>query len=118
MNRIIISFLFLSLSMYISAEPKPVPAIQDNLSNQTVSNPLEKSIVGKIMDIKTSETLAGACITYNGQKIYSDLEGNFQIKNLLEGNNEISISLISYEDQIVEIESNAASTLKIKLKQR
>lgn len=114
MKRIFLVAVLMGMSIGVFAEPTPAPApaVQSNVAS------IEKSIAGKITDIITAETLAGACITYNGQKIYSDLEGNFLIKNFVPTSKEITISLISYEDKKIEIESDEASTLKIKLKQR
>lgn len=112
MKKIFLVAVLMGMSICVFAEPVPVPAVQSSVTS------VEKSITGKITDLKTAETLAGACITYNGQKIYSDLEGNFLIKNFVPTSKEIKISLISYEDKMIEIDSEESSTLKIKLKQR
>lgn len=78
----------------------------------------QNELKGIIFDKKTNETLAGAAITANGQKIYTDLDGNFTIQNVCSGNCTIKISMISYQDQTIEVNTNDAGLLKIKLNQR
>lgn len=73
---------------------------------------------GIIADKQSNELLAGATITANGQKVYSDLDGQFTLSNIENGKVKITVSLISYEDQSFEIDAQKASTLKIELKQR
>ena len=78
-----------------------------------------KTIVkGLVSDNLTNETLAGAVITANNQKIYTDLDGNFTLSNLCEGKCLINISMISYKDQTIEIDLHNSQTLEIKLIQR
>ncbi|MFZ4725969.1 MAG: carboxypeptidase-like regulatory domain-containing protein [Paludibacter sp.] len=100
----------LSISLNATSAPKPEPKIE--IQNQTTS------LRGMVSDNLTNETLAGAVITANGQKIYSDLDGNFTISNLCSAKCQIKISLISYEDQNVEIDLQNTKTLQIKLQQR
>ncbi|MHB9055854.1 MAG: carboxypeptidase-like regulatory domain-containing protein [Paludibacteraceae bacterium] len=74
-------------------------------------------INGLVIDSATNETLAGAVIMVNGQKIYSDLDGNFEIKNVKGEKVKVTVSMISYADQVVEINPNNVNTLNVKLKQ-
>ncbi len=67
----ILSVLF--LSMNVSATPKPEPKAEMQIQTTVLR--------GMINDILTNESLAGATITANGQKVYSDLDGNFAISN-------------------------------------
>lgn len=98
------------------ASPEPAAAALNNLvSSETVT---ENIITGKVLDENTSEVLAGVCLSYNGQKIYTDLEGNFSIKNISKGTAKLTASMISYEEQLVEVKEDQSKELKIKLKQR
>lgn len=104
----VVSFLFVSLQL--SAEPKPanstsVVAIQTN------------SVKGMVLDKLTKETLAGAVITANGQKVYTDLDGNFALSNLCNGKCELKVSLISYDDQTIDIDTNNLKDIEVKLQQ-
>ena len=73
---------------------------------------------GNVFDKNTNESLAGAVITANGQKVYTDLDGNFSIQNVCDGKCQLKISLISYEDQTIEVDTNNSKSLQIKLSQR
>ena len=74
-------------------------------------------INGLVIDNATNETLAGAVVTVDGQKIYSDLDGNFTISNVKNGKIKVTVSMISYADQIVEIDTSSANILNVKMKQ-
>ena len=99
----IISLMFTTLN--ISAKPKP-----EVQSNTTI-------LKGVVCDKLTKETLASAVITTNGQKVYTDLDGNFTISNMCNGKCQIKINLISYQEQIIDIDTNTTKTLNINLKQ-
>ncbi|MBP1676999.1 MAG: hypothetical protein H6Q20_1558, partial [Bacteroidetes bacterium] len=79
-----------------------------------VSNLVIKGIVS---DKTTNENLAGAVITVNGQKVYSDLDGNFVINNVCEGQCTIKVNLISYEAQTLVIDTQKDKSVQIKLSQ-
>ncbi len=104
----ILSVLFFSVN--VSATPKPEPKAEMQV-NTTV-------LRGIINDMATNESLAGATITANGQKVYSDLDGNFAISNICNGKCQLKINMISYKDQVLEIDTNSSNTLEIKLQQR
>ncbi len=106
----ILALLFISIN--VSASKNPIPEAKVEVSVQT------PSLKGMILDNQTKETLAGAVVTANGQKVYSDLDGNFSINNLCNGKCQLKISLISYEDQTVEVDLQKASNVQIKLQQR
>ncbi len=106
----VLALLFISMNASASKSPAPAPKVEVQ-SQATV-------LKGMIFDNHTNETLAGAVITANGQKVYSDLDGNFSINNLCDGKCQLKISLISYEDQVLEVDLQNAKTLEIKLQQR
>lgn len=106
----IVSLLFVAFQL--SAEPKPSTSAATTVSVQT------NSVKGMVFDKLTKETLAGAVITANGQKVYTDLDGNFALSNLCNGKCELKVSLISYEDQTIEFDTNSLKGIEIKLQQR
>jgi len=106
----ILSLLF--ISMNVSASNNPVPEPKPEAQIQT------SVLRGMVFDKTTNETLAGAVITANGKKVYSDLDGNFSIPNSCTGKCQLKISMISYKDENLEIDLNNIETLKIKLQQR
>jgi len=106
----IVTLLFVAFQL--SAEPKPAPVASTNVEIQN------NSVKGLILDKLTKETLAGAVITANGQKVYSDLDGNFALSNLCDGKCQLKVSMISYQDQMIEIDTNNQNKLEIKLQQR
>ena len=106
----VIALLFISVNVSASKSPALAPKVE--VQHQTTV------LKGLISDNLTNETLAGAVVTANGQKVYSDLDGNFSINNLCEGKCQLKISLISYEDQVLEVDLQSAKTLEIKLQQR
>ncbi len=73
---------------------------------------------GIIVDAENNETLAGASIVVNGEKYYSDLEGQFTIPHLRPGKQELTVELISYETASVEIDSSSNQKITIKLLQK
>jgi hypothetical protein len=110
--------LFISLvsimcfSLHVSAK--------ENQNMETKTETIDQTHVlkGFVFDKSTNESLAGAIITANGQKVYSDLDGNFEVTNLCGAKCQIKVSLISYIDETVEIDTNNLASIQIKLKQR
>ncbi len=64
----------------------------------------KSSISGKVVDIKTGESLVGVAVEIEGinQKVYTDLDGNFTINNIDPGHYNLVLSLISYKNSLVE----------------
>ena len=52
------------------------------------------------------------------EKKFPITKGNFEIKNLCDGKCQLKISLISYEDQVIEVDTNHTNSLRIMLNQR
>jgi hypothetical protein len=105
----ILTLLFVAFQL--SAEQKTASAASTNVE---IHN---NSVKGLILDKLTKETLAGAVITANGQKVYSDLDGNFSLSNLCDGKCQLKVSMISYQDQIIEVNTNNNKSLEVKLQQ-
>jgi len=88
-------------------EPSNTPAVA-----QTVT------LSGKVIDLSTNETLTGVEINIEGTdiKVYSDLDGNFEIKNVKPGDYNIVASYISYKKSLVEnFNAETNSNVEIKL---
>lgn len=115
MKKIIFSIVALIAVISLSAkEVSSSPEAKASTVNEAVST---IKVSGMIFDKITNESLAGAVITIDGQKIYSDLDGKFEIKNSKGSKVQIKVSLISYEDKIIELDTNS-ETVKIELNQR
>lgn len=106
----IVSLLFVAFQL--SAEPKSAA------NSAAVVSLQNNSVKGTVLDKLTKETLAGAVVTANNQKVYTDLDGNFAISNLCGGKCQLKISMISYEDQTINIDTNSSKNIEIKLQQR
>lgn len=105
----------IGMTMNLSAKETAAPEIKPATVNTTTSSNV---VNGLVVDKLTNETLAGVVVTSNGQKVYTDLEGNFEIKNLCDDKCQLKISLISYEDQVIEVDTNHTNSLRIMLNQR
>ena len=116
MKKLII-LAFFSLAI-ISLNAAGKVKTETNTKSSTEKS-IQKSTVinGLVIDQVTNETLAGAVITVNGQKIYSDLDGNFEINNVKSGKLKVTVSMISYADQSVEVEPGKDNMLNIEMKQ-
>lgn len=114
MKKIIFSIVALIAVFSLSAKEVASPEAKASTANEVIST---VKVSGMIFDKNTNESLAGAVITIDGQKIYSDLDGKFEIKNPKGSKVQIKVSLISYEDKIIELDSNN-EIVKIELNQR
>jgi len=54
----------------------------------------------------------------DGQKVYTDFDGNFTFNNISKGKYEVKISMISYQDQTITVDTNKNKPLEIQLSQR
>lgn len=106
----LISLIVVSFNVSAGETVAPAPKVEI----QSTSNVLH----GFVCDKLTQETLAGAVITANGQKIYSDLDGNFELSNLCGEKCQIKVSSISYVDQTIEIDTRSTKQIQVKLQQR
>ena len=73
---------------------------------------------GKVFDKETKESLAGASVFVNGEKMYTDLDGNFKLPAGVQGKIEIKVSMISYQDVVLKVNLNQKDALKVALNQR
>jgi hypothetical protein len=85
----------------------------------TVAANAKASISGKVLDIKTGESLAGVAVSIEGTniKVYTDLDGTFSVDGITPGNYNLVLSLISYKNSLVEnIKLNTSSKENISIK--
>ncbi len=75
------------------------------------------TLVGKVIDSKTSKAVAGAAITIDGTRLgtVSDENGKFSIPNLEPQKYAITIARIGYKSEKVKIDLNKRQHLMIKL---
>lgn len=117
MKKVMFSFVLLvvcSISLFANPEAKPEPAVvalEVQISDRFF-------LKGNVKDILSLETLAGVTLSVNGQKVYTDFDGNFTIVSLCQGECEIKVSYISYQEQIFKFEINKNENLQIYLQQR
>lgn len=75
------------------------------------------TLSGAVLDQSCGEVLAGATITVDGKKYYSDLSGNFNIPQLNKGKHTLSVDFISYQSQTMEIDVDKNEEIKVAIKQ-
>jgi hypothetical protein len=79
------------------------------------SNLATTSISGKVTDFKTGETLTGVCIRIENTNIevFSDFDGNFEIKNLKPGNYNLVTSYVSYKSSSINVATQSKTDFKL-----
>jgi len=78
-------------------------------------------LIGSVVDQETGEALPGVQvkISCNDQPVYTDLDGNFEVRDLKPGTYNLDISLVSYEENNIQdlvIGSDIKSAVKVELK--
>lgn len=117
MKKLLFISIVLLFATVVNAAPKAkvAPEAKVEAATEVVNT---NTLKGIVFDKITNESLAGVVVTANGQKVYTDLEGNFTIQNVCTSKCELKISLISYADQILEVDAQNAKPIKIQLSQR
>lgn len=111
MNKIFTLVAILALGLAIG----PVRAGNDMPPAKAASN-----ISGKVVDLSSGETLAGVTVIVQGTetRVYTDLDGNFTIKDIEPGTYNLVFSMISYKNSLVEnmiLQPNEEEILEVKL---
>lgn len=86
--------------------------VKNEKNNESVTT---TSIKGVILDKITGEALVGVkvVIIELNEEVYSDLDGNFEFRNITKDNYVIESDLISYEKQNLKINTNNTQDIKI-----
>jgi uncharacterized protein YdeI (BOF family) len=99
----------------------PALASAENKETKNIKETTEATVLmGTVVEQSTGEALPGAQVTINGKEtVYTDLDGNFEVRDIKAGTYNLEISLISYEQNKIQnlvISSNKKSALKVELK--
>lgn len=100
----------------------PVFAVGENKESRHSKEVTEAIVlIGTVVDQSTGETLPGVQVKIkeNEQTVYTDLDGNFEVRNLKSGTYNLEVSLVSYDENKIRnlvINSDTKSALKVELK--
>ena len=111
------SFL-ISVSAFADSEIKNNEKVNETEVVSTIDNVNILQLNGVVVDENTNETLAGATITVDGKKYYSNLDGNFLVKDVKPGRYELQVDLISYEPITMVLDLSENQNLNINLHQK
>ena len=115
MKRIFLTILMAALILPVFAEGV-------NKSNKNSKEATEAVVLmGTVVDQSTGEALPGAQVKINGLDLtlYTDLDGNFEVRSIKPGTYNVEISLVSYEENKIQnlvIASDCKNALKVELK--
>lgn len=113
MKKIFLAIILLgSLTSVAKAESKK------EASGKEVNKISVCSLKGLIADNRNFEAIAGACITVDGKKYYSDFSGKFDIPALKEGKYKLLVDFISYQTQTVEVDLKENQEVTIEMRQQ
>ena len=108
----LVATLVLSCAVLASNENENIEKnVNASKTKTTTNTTTQVQVIGSVMDEVNNESLAGASILIDGVKHYSDLDGNFVVKNLAPGKHQIVVELISYEPKAMDI--NVQKDIKI-----
>lgn len=113
---ILIAVIFVAYTTY--ANNKNEKRVEKTDIHQVTERSSILSITGSIVDNKNNESLAGAAIYVDGNKYYSDLNGNFSVSHLAPGKYLLRIELISYQPTEMEVEIDSSKNINIVLNQQ
>ena len=110
--------LLISVSAFADTEIKNNKKDNETEVVSTIENVNVLQLNGIVVDENTNETLAGATIIVDGKKYYSNLDGNFQVKDVKPGKYELIVDLISYEPVTMVVDLSKSRNLNINLHQK
>jgi len=90
-------------------------AFTANAGNESKKKLKTFSVSGKVID--NAGALTGVKVTLNNKEhiVYTDFDGNFTIKNVKEGINNITFSMVTYGTKSVTINPTQTNSLEVKL---
>ena len=106
MRKIILPIILLIMTLSVFANKE----IRKNIK--------EPILIGTVVDQSTCEVLSGVKIKIDGQSVYTDLDGNFEIYNIKNGTYNVEVSLISYKENKIKnltITCDKKNAVKIEL---
>lgn len=73
-------------------------------------------VTGKIIDKQTGEALTGVKVFLEGSDnvVYTDFDGEFEMEYVEGDNSQLTVSLISYEDQNVKLSCSNSYNIELK----
>ena len=110
-----IAALFISVTVFADNGNKKV---EKDTNAKTKVSKAAVQLAGSIIDQKNNENLAGAAVYIDGQKIYSDLDGNFNVLNIKPGVHKVKVELISYQTVEQEINVQGNNPVHINMMQK
>lgn len=110
MKKLIIVLIAVSLGIGLSAKDNPKKPVKP-----------APALTGQVVDNLTGETLAGVMVKIDGsdKAVFTDFDGQFELKGLEPGKYTLEVSLISYKANNLKnivIEQNEQKALKVELK--
>lgn len=107
---ILVSFLVFSVSYAVNPKEESLKA---------ASTVMTTSVSGKVVDRITGEALVGVKVSINGnnENVYTDFDGNFEMKNVRPGNVSLTASYISYKNKTekINIDLSKSNTVNVKI---
>lgn len=102
---VLIATVLLSVSAYAEDDK--------NVATEAIRKVNTVDISGSVVDKKSNESLAGAAIFIDGNKYYSDLDGNFSVSDLKPGKHTVRVELISYQPSEIQVDLQKDKTIHI-----
>lgn len=113
MKKITVLFLIMMISVF---------SYKQVFATTEKGNPPKASavITGVVQDVNTGESLAGVTVTLEGteMKTYTDLDGNFEFKEMMPGTYDLVFSFISYDKKQVKnvvVAGSETESIEVKL---
>lgn len=99
-NFVFLFIALLALGFESQAVKVVTPEGDKNIETAELASITTTSLTGVVLDNETGEALTGVAIRFEGSEetVYTDFDGNFEIKNVVPGKYNILSSYISYED--------------------
>ena len=111
---VLIATVLLSVSVY-AEDNKNDKNVKSTAVTEAVRKVNTVDISGSVVDNKSNESLAGAAIFIDGNKYYSDLDGNFSVSDLKPGKHTVRVELISYQPSEMQVDLQKDKEIKIGL---
>jgi len=112
MKKIVLSTALVCMTLFTTA----IAGNKSENSNAETKLATKKMITGKVIDPVTNEAIAGATVSINGKKVFTDFEGNFEVENPKNKSCEMTVSMISYSTKTVVLDVEKKQELVIDLK--